>query len=558
MLDVLFPCNRKVFSVRANTTAQSESQAKAFNKPGAFTVSSSEQQANTGALLAQATAMHAEDQKDRPWRSFWMELPDAGFKASQFNDLLEWMGESSCKFDGVIHANAPAGKHGKGGYNNVDGTVADARALLKGTCTLTRVATGNTRRTGGAGSSGSMGGALAHAAMSGSADAAAAASGGALSLAAQPAAVPAVAVPVNNSVTLCEGRTALPQLYIVGMQKAGTSEVLAWLKTSKMFVTACSHDDLGGPGGDECHFYDHVCGWNGTASLLASPHLRIGSCPATFTAAAASRAAALYTAQNGPNAYACGQAPSGSLFLVDKSPTYSRLLGLPSYLQSMYGAAQFDKTRVVIIFREPLERMNSAFYQSQGVRAKKMPFALSPNSSKSGVPYLATPAAYAKMLRETLPASYADIVAKGNESLVVRAYYLDFFYRSLYALQFGPWLAAYDPKNVLVLPFKWSVANEGATLHLVSGLLQTVSGTPLSISAPTDNKPVNERSHLATDEALNSETRDWLRTTYFEPDTTSLASMIADATGKGLVLGGAQAGVCDTTDVCYHHLVSSW
>eukprot|EP00966_Prymnesium_polylepis_P053651 1240313-Prymnesium_polylepis.1 len=60
------------------------------------------------------------------------------------------------------------------------------------------------------------------------------------------------------------------------MQKAGTSEVLAWLKTSKQFVAACSHDGLGGPGGDECHFY---------ASLLSSPDLRIGTCPATFTAA---------------------------------------------------------------------------------------------------------------------------------------------------------------------------------------------------------------------------------------------------------------------------------
>ena len=135
---------------------------------------------------------------------------------------------------------------------------------------------------------------------------------------------------------------------------------------------------------------------------------------------------------------------------------------------------------------------------------------------------------------------------------------MDFFYRSLYALQFGPWLATYDPANLLVLPFKWAVANEADTLRLVSNLLETVAAAPLNISAPSDDKPVNERSHLSTDEAFSSETRDWLRSTYFEPDTTSLASLIADATGKGLVLGGSHKGTCDTVDVCYHHLVSSW
>eukprot|EP00966_Prymnesium_polylepis_P259843 6002680-Prymnesium_polylepis.1 len=126
------------------------------------------------------------------------------------------------------------------------------------------------------------------------------------------------------------------------------------------------------------------------------------------------------------------------------------------------------------------------------------------------------------MLKEQLPSTYADLVAQGNESVVVRAYYMDFFYRSLYALQFGPWLATYDPANLLVLPFKWAVANEADTLRLVSNLLETVAAAPLNISAPSDDKPVNERSHLSTDEAFSSETRDWLRSTYFEPDTTSL------------------------------------
>eukprot|EP00966_Prymnesium_polylepis_P147592 3409602-Prymnesium_polylepis.1 len=95
----------------------------------------------------------------------------------------------------------------------------------------------------------------------------------------------------------------------------------------------------------------------------------------------------------------------------------------------------------------------------------------------------------------------------GKRLAAARAYYLDSFYRSLYALQYGQWLKTFDPKQLLVLPFNWAIANEGSTLELVSGFMHSVSDEALNISAPTDNAPVNERAHPTTDEAIDSVTQ---------------------------------------------------
>ena len=86
---------------------------------------------------------YVEEQATEPWRSFWLPLPDAGFKVSQFNDLLEWLGEDGCKYSSVLHANAPqtdaSGKVIPGGFDVVGSTWADAAKLLKGNCSLTAI-----------------------------------------------------------------------------------------------------------------------------------------------------------------------------------------------------------------------------------------------------------------------------------------------------------------------------------------------------------------------------------------------------------------------------------
>ena len=127
MLDLLFPCNRKVFSVRANLTAQQDSQAESHSGAGVTF--------NTSLHEIARRMVQADHETGRPWRSFWLELPEAGFNASQFNDMLHWLGEDGCKFTGVIHANARTGAS-RSSYANYEGTWFEAAAMLQGTCSL--------------------------------------------------------------------------------------------------------------------------------------------------------------------------------------------------------------------------------------------------------------------------------------------------------------------------------------------------------------------------------------------------------------------------------------
>jgi len=125
MLDVLFPCNRKVFNVR-NTTKQEASHQEAFD--GTPTTAFATEDTMEGAyelfLHDQATG--------NGWRSFWLALPDQGFEASQYNLLLHWLGEDGCSFTGVVHAN-------DGAFNSTSASWEDAAKMLTGECQLLSV-----------------------------------------------------------------------------------------------------------------------------------------------------------------------------------------------------------------------------------------------------------------------------------------------------------------------------------------------------------------------------------------------------------------------------------
>uniref|UniRef100_A0A7S4HGX9 Uncharacterized protein n=1 Tax=Prymnesium polylepis TaxID=72548 RepID=A0A7S4HGX9_9EUKA len=135
MLDVLFPCNRKIFNTRANASAQASSKDAAFATPAVPRPVSTD----LAVMLPHARAHHERDRlTGHTWRSHWIELGDDGFTTSQFNNLLSWLGEDSCRFTGVIHSNAPgAGSEGgAGGFNNTAGSWRDAANLLSGNCSL--------------------------------------------------------------------------------------------------------------------------------------------------------------------------------------------------------------------------------------------------------------------------------------------------------------------------------------------------------------------------------------------------------------------------------------
>jgi len=131
MLDLLFPCHRKIFSVRNNESEHLESINSAF--PGAHKSGGGPATVATALLKTfrdYAHALHLRDQLVAPWRSFWLPLEE--FTKEKFSELYEWLGEYGCTWTDVLHSN-------EGEENMNVNAVTDARKMLHGKCTLRAV-----------------------------------------------------------------------------------------------------------------------------------------------------------------------------------------------------------------------------------------------------------------------------------------------------------------------------------------------------------------------------------------------------------------------------------
>lgn len=346
------------------------------------------------------------------------------------------------------------------------------------------------------------------------------------------------AQPPGSGSSLCVSGVAMPQLFILGMEKAGTSEIETWLNGTGLVADACPRSNVIGANsttGPECHAYDALCGFNELAGGS------IGACPSSASEPDAA------VAQYDHDGYPCGASPSGKI-LVDKSPTYSRLLGLPAYLQSEYGRAQAERLRFVVILREPLDRMISALFWRSHAKShtRKIP------AFVEGEEYLVAND-YVEKLAAKLPSTYAALTRDIYQSPIARDYENDCFYRSLYAVQLQPWLSSFDPKQLLVLPFGWAMANQVGSVSLMMSLLGT-TGSSLT-SARVES---NEGHELSADEVLSNRTQQYFRSTFFAPDTIVLSGLLAKATQHGLVVGSDSDRRCVTAQGCYDVLTGSW
>ena len=90
--------------------------------------------------------------------------------------------------------------------------------------------------------------------------------------------------------------------------------------------------------------------------------------------------------------------------LADMTPANIRLLGLPQLLQGLYGSHGRD-LGFVLMLRDPMSRMHSAFYQKH--------FTFKNNVAKRGAKlidvakYMSSFAAYVAFVKDAVP-SYAD------------------------------------------------------------------------------------------------------------------------------------------------------
>jgi len=357
----------------------------------------------------------------------------------------------------------------------------------------------------------------------------------------------------------CVAGTAMPQLHIIGEEKAGTSSLLASLLSAAPNTTS---DACWKPSTfsitSECHSYDSLCGWSDARTRQPTLEWLIGSCPAEPTAL--ERRLLLDQNPDGYQyRYQCGATPPGLKLLVDKTPTNSRLFGLPSFLSAVYGARSAAAVRVVFLCREPLSRMYAAYWFYRSVTGRAASPHRKDSASKRVVSndFLSAPSTYCSMLLDSLPPTYSALVANGTHSLCARAYGYDFFYRSLSALQLKPWLDEFASGQFLLLPFGWAMSQQADALRLIGALVEPVVGSLGANLSQAQQAGVqaNNDSYPAINTTLDAATQAALRERYFEPDTRVLSALIAS---RGLTLGGAAEQACATEAACYQALTGLW
>ena len=207
----------------------------------------------------------------------------------------------------------------------------------------------------------------------------------------------------------CVGNYALPDVYIIGEENCGTSTVDAWFKQPPFNLSiadACPGKIFTAAHTAECHIFDEMCGWDARKAALMDATNAVGACPAPSNASSKLLVASAVT-----NGFLGCKQRAGTL-LLDKSPTYSRLVGLPAFIAGQYGSAGAARLSMIVMLREPLSRMHSAWQQ----------MAVNNQAYSNSVPYLSTAQDYTTMLRATLPNNYSKLLARGVNSLVIRSY----------------------------------------------------------------------------------------------------------------------------------------
>lgn len=130
MLRSVFPCARRVYSVRDNAGDADavKSYVKDFHMNASDAITYAKEQV---ALQAQLKEEHEQAQAaGSGWKSYWLPLEQMDDPAT-FNNLLGWMGVSGCSFSSVVRANK-----GTSGYDVAGGTTVDAMRDLHGKCVV--------------------------------------------------------------------------------------------------------------------------------------------------------------------------------------------------------------------------------------------------------------------------------------------------------------------------------------------------------------------------------------------------------------------------------------
>lgn len=356
---------------------------------------------------------------------------------------------------------------------------------------------------------------------------------------------------VGEALCSAEQDVALPRLYLLGQQKSGTTT----MATAFYQAGAVPMVDFRATGNvpgylrtvRDNHSSAHLAGNIKEPNLLASV-----SDPACLTPTCLKLAQRRWE-QKFANFTRCTRQWRDTL-LADLSTDNFAHGYRALTLRSFYGMPAARRLIFVVIMREPLQRFQSGFYWNYGPEF----FGLPPHR---GHAHNRTMRAELAMLRAELPPDYASVVPLWPR--LVRFRRLDAWVRSMYALNWRPWLQQFHPSQFVALPMRWALEDVGRATQLVADRFgvalrrqpHILGGGAKRVGVAGEGDRLNPHAHptVAEDseaDALNREGLRWLAATFFAPDTHELARAFARAIPNGLVLGGARGGSAEDALRC--------
>lgn len=312
---------------------------------------------------------------------------------------------------------------------------------------------------------------------------------------------------------ICIEGKQVPQLYLLGAQKAGT--------TSMALDFIMSGVDSAIKKRKELHTFDDICHFPRVSHRNNSQlrgEIKAGRCVPSTSLKKEWLEVFMPCEKRGRA-------------LVDMTPLNVRMPGLPRMMHRWYG---LDRKRLgfTIILREPLRRLQSGFYYTMRFEKFKS-FAL-----------------YVNMIFERAPA-FLD----GNVDELALDFPLDEFYRSMYGVMMRPWFRQFSRNKFAIVTMRKYMDSVDDRQSIMKAICEhfNIPADPRAVTAPL---LLNKGTHPALEDDLDARTIQRLNRQFFVPDAKNLSTMLMKGAHHGLLLAGYKGKLEE--DAIHQFLKETW
>ena len=343
--------------------------------------------------------------------------------------------------------------------------------------------------------------------------------------------------------TICSNGAPLPRLYLLGQQKSGTTT----MATALYQAGAVPMVENRSGGNVPIYIRREASGAFNHSSVLLAGNVKESNLVAglmTNRACWSQRCLDGARLRWEARLAAFGECEQWtSALLADLSTDTFRWSARASLLYNLYSETDAGRLILVVIMREPLSRFKSGFYWEFNPRFFGLPRGVRHAHNR-------TLDAQLRVLRHALPPDFktAQVVARDLEN----DWRFDHWYRSMYSLNWRPWLDRFEPAQFLALPMRWALEDLGRAVGLVASRFGVPPAAAAIQGGARNGSVLYNGTHRGTGDLLHQQ---WLIDTFFAPDTAELARMFARAIPRGLTLGGAIAADWESV---HQHLNQNW